>query len=75
MRITRLTPEQARAAGRALAQAARWLRSFLDSMRAWFERVAEALREGVQLAARLRPVLVRPDRPAWQSPYGPPRRH
>lgn len=76
MRITRLTPEQAEAAGRALARVLDWFRKFREQLHAVALRILESLRSTARLVERLRPALVRADRPAWQSPYGPAlRRH
>ncbi|MEU0199159.1 MULTISPECIES: hypothetical protein [unclassified Streptomyces] len=76
MRIVRLTPDQAEAAGRMLARALDWLRQLREQLAAAAHRVLEALRPVVRLAQQLHPALARPDRPAWASPSGPPpRRH
>ncbi|MGW0566112.1 hypothetical protein [Streptomyces tauricus] len=67
----RLTPEQAEALCRALKQAFEWIRRLREQMRAVALQIAENARALVRIATQLRPVLERPDRPAWQSPYGP----
>jgi hypothetical protein len=75
MRIFRLTPEDAEAAGRALARALDWFRQLREQLHAIALRLQETVRSVIRFAEQARPVLVRPDRPAWASPYGPaPRR-
>ncbi|CAL9610178.1 hypothetical protein SUDANB1_05609 [Streptomyces sp. enrichment culture] len=77
MRITRLTPEQARAIGEVFARVTDWFRTLYDQLRAFAARLAETLRPLVRLAEQIRqhPAARRRDRPAWASPYGPaPRR-
>ena len=70
---TTVTPEQIahareawQAIGRAYAEAA-------ANVAKAFEELARSLREAGLVTEDGRPVK-RPDRPAWQSPYGPPRR-
>ncbi|MEH0579037.1 MULTISPECIES: hypothetical protein [Streptomyces] len=70
MRITLLTPEQARAVGTALHRLAAWWRHFRDQLAALAERIAETTRHVTRFAAETR-ARVRTDRPAWASPYGP----
>lgn len=74
MRLTRLTPEQARAAGEMLRRVLDGFRRLFEQLRAAALRALEALRPLVRQAARAHATLVRSDRPAWASPYGPPPR-
>ena len=67
MRITRLTPEQARAAGEMLRRAMDGLRRLFQQVAAAALRVLEALRPVVRRLA----APAHTDRPAWASPYGP----
>ncbi|KUN37735.1 hypothetical protein AQJ30_15745 [Streptomyces longwoodensis] len=71
MRITLLTPEQARAVGAALDAARTWFQR-LRKLLAWAaEQIRESAAHMQRLADYLRSVRFRPDRPAWASPYGP----
>lgn len=74
MRITRLTTEQARATGEALARAGALIRQLLDAFREFARRVLEQVQPLLRLAQQARAAVTVPGRPAWQSPYGPPRR-
>ncbi|WP_326729006.1 hypothetical protein [Streptomyces phaeochromogenes] len=74
MRITRLTTEQARAVGEALARAAAFFRQIIDAFRELTRRLAAALQPLVRLAQPAQAAIEVPGRPAWQSPYGPPSR-
>ncbi|KUN32478.1 hypothetical protein AQJ11_02840 [Streptomyces corchorusii] len=78
MRITRLTPDQARALSEQLACTTALLRRVLDGIREMARQVTETFRS---ITAHLRQAGVIPpanrglrwpnDRPAWASPYGP----
>ncbi|AZM46593.1 hypothetical protein DMB38_12905 [Streptomyces sp. WAC 06738] len=72
MTIRRLTPGQARAVGRALARAAELFAQFVRAVREIGRRLLTAVDEARWLARQVQTVLVRADRPAWASPYGPP---
>lgn len=77
MRIIRLTPEEARAAGETLQRLLGWFRQLREQLRLAALRALEALRSLTAFAERVRAARATcPDRPAWASPYGPaPRRH
>jgi hypothetical protein len=76
----RPTPEELQAAARAFSEAvvrayAQAVRPALEALTKAFAEVHRALQEAAALDEDCRPVR-RVDRPAWQSPYGPPpRRH
>ncbi|MGA5202745.1 hypothetical protein [Streptomyces variegatus] len=77
--ITKLTPEQARALGAALARALGYVRQILDQIRALARAVVEAARQFAEMLRRSplpAAAAAARSRPAWMSPYGPPaRRH
>ncbi|WP_405893800.1 hypothetical protein OG272_16095 [Streptomyces sp. NBC_00104] len=71
MRLNLVTPEQAHAIRQTLARVAEWWARIREQLTALARRIGEAARHLVRLAEQARPVLRRPDRPAWASPYGP----
>ncbi|MEW2068429.1 hypothetical protein [Streptomyces sp. NPDC007346] len=87
MKITRLTLDQARAVGAALAHACAYfrdaglaaarvrirtqVRAIVDQLGALAHHALAALASLRQLAERLRTTPTAARRPAWQSPYGP----
>lgn len=70
MRITLLTPEQARAVGAAIERLAIWWQRLREQFAALAKQVAETARHLVRFTAVTR-ARVRTHRPAWASPYGP----
>lgn len=72
MRITRLTPEQARTAGQMLQRALDWLRGIREQLQALARAAIKALQAFARDRRHQRVAAVRPNRPAWASPYGPP---
>ncbi|WP_435218374.1 hypothetical protein [Streptomyces sp. bgisy034] len=72
MRITRLTPDQARALGEARAHATAILRQMITAFQRLACQAVEALRQVASSFHVARPLPA--GRPAWQSPYGPPPR-
>lgn len=72
MRITKLTPDQARTAGQLLQRALDWIRRFREQFRQLALRLLEKVRATARHLRRLEPERPLPRRPAWASPYGPP---
>lgn len=76
MTIRRLTPEQARAlvtlARAVLERITEALRPLVDAVRALGRSLGEALHRMRRHAQQARAARTLPDRPVWQSPYGPP---
>ncbi|MEU0060725.1 hypothetical protein [Streptomyces sp. NPDC006334] len=68
MRITLLTPEQAR---EVCATITAWFERLREQLLALGQRLIETARQLVRLAPQIRAARTRPDRPAWASPYGP----
>ncbi|MDQ0961966.1 hypothetical protein QFZ66_005844 [Streptomyces sp. B4I13] len=71
MRLTLLTPDQARAVGAALDRLAAWWRRLREQFTALARRVIDTARDLTRLADLAHAAVHRPDRPAWASPYGP----
>ncbi|MEU2265009.1 hypothetical protein ABZ568_00845 [Streptomyces olindensis] len=72
MRITLLTPEQARLCRDVLDGVSAWFIRMREQLVTLARHLIEAARHLVPLAERLRTSCPpRRDRPAWASPYGP----
>ncbi|MBQ1122613.1 hypothetical protein [Streptomyces sp. B15] len=77
MKIRQLTPDQVRALGDAFAHLRERLAPILRAIREIVRQAGAALRRLVDTAratARAVQAATVPDRPAWQSPYGPSQR-
>ncbi|MFF6801072.1 hypothetical protein [Streptomyces sp. NPDC012616] len=71
MRLTLLTPDQARAVGALFERLTAWWRRIREQLAALAQRIGEAARSLARHAVQVRAAARRPDRPAWASPYGP----